>query len=162
MNRVKYEKMIDEKLAMLKEEMIDEMMKEIEEEKEFMQVGDVYYYLTTSGNINRTTWDDDGIDKGRLEIGNIFLTEKEAEFEAERRKVIKELEKYAEPKDREWNEENAHWTYRYDFLTKEVECDWLKFAKYDGIYFESLGKAMDALEAVGEDRIKKYYLRVED
>lgn len=34
MNIVKYEKMIDEKLAMLKEEMIEEMMREIEEEQE--------------------------------------------------------------------------------------------------------------------------------
>ncbi len=162
MNKVDYEKMIDEKLAILKNEMMRKIEIEEEQEDEFPKYGDRYYYLTTSGNIESIIWTDDEFDRYVSAIGNRFKTEEEAEFEAERRKVIKELKKYAEPGDREWNGENSHWTYRYDFSTNEVECDWLKIAKYPGIYFESLDKAEDALEKVGEDRVKKYYLRVED
>lgn len=158
MNKKEFEKELDKKLASVKEEMMQKF--EEEQEDEFPKYGDRYYYLTTSGDIESIIWTDDEFDRYVSAIGNRYKTEKETEFECERRKVITELKKFAEPKDREWNGENNHWVYRYDFTTKEVDCDWLKLLKYDGIYFESLDKAEDALEKVGEDRVKKYYLGV--
>lgn len=160
MNKEQFEKELGEKLASLKEEMMQKF--EEEKEDEFPKIGEYYWYITDDGVVVDDTWADDDIDNDRLSIGNRFKTEEKAEFDRERRKVLHEMEKYAEPEDREWNLSQSHWTYRYDFSRKKIDYDWLRSVKYSGIYFESIEKAKEALESVGEERVKKYYLGVEE
>lgn len=164
MNKIKYEKMIDEKLATLKEELIEELMQEVEEEREdeFPKLGETYWYISSSGDIYWDKWDDTQTDRNRLAMGNVFRTREEVEFELEKRKVIAELKKYAKPKDREWNGENEHWCIYYNYLDQEIKCygPFLGL-RYTDIYFETEEKTREVINAVGEDRIKKYYLGIE-
>ena len=108
------------------------------------------------------------IDYCRFNIGNCFKTKEEAEHILEKLKVIHELQKFAY----ENNEEEIDWKnfnqckYKifYDaedgdlYVDYSVQCESEPF----NIYFTSFKVAKKAIEAVGEDRIKKYYFNVED
>ena len=142
-----------------------EEAEDVQEEKEWPQDGDNYYYIHSNGEIaNSNFYLNDSFCKNILSVGNYFRTREEAEFEVERLKVLEEMKKFAESEDREWDGINEHWCIIYQcstfvpsikFLFK-IEC------KYDGIYFETEEKARECVKAVGEDRIKKYYLGVEE
>ncbi len=161
MNKEQFEKELDEKLASLKEEMMQKF--EEERENEFPKYGDRYYYLTTRGNIENAMWSEDEFDRGALAMGNLFKTKEEAEFERERRKVITKLKKYAEPKDRKWDGEINHYYITWDYdINMIYYCCFNTALKGADIYFESEEKAKKAIKAVGEDRVKRYYLGVEE
>jgi hypothetical protein len=75
-----------------------------------------------------------------------------------------ELEQYAEPKYRCWNGENGHWYITYIVKNEEIKiiCAIAYYRKHNDIYFESEKKVREAIKAVGWERIKKYYLEVEE
>lgn len=164
MNKIKYEKMIDEKIATLKEELIEELMQNFEEEckNKFPKFGEIYWYIGSSGEVYRDTWDDVQADRDRLATGNIFRTKEEAEFELEKRKVIAELKKYTEPKDRKWDGINKHFYFRLKTETNGIYVDTDCRFKTATLHFESLEKTAEAIRAIGEDRIKKYYLGIDN
>lgn len=89
-------------------------------------------------------------------------TKEEAEFEVERLKVIAELKEFAEPDDRKWNSLDYHCSISYNHNKGGFDIDAWSVMKSDSIHFESKDKAREAIKAVGEDRIKKYYLRVKE
>ena len=158
MDKKEFEKELDEKLASLKNEM---MQKFEEQDNTFPQVGDTYWFIDSTGFAKRSKWEGDNIDNTRLAIGNIAPTKEEMEFERERRKVIKELEKYAE-KDKKWNRKNKHHHILWDYTSNKVDYFQSLILQGADIYFESVEKAKKAVKAVGEDRVKRFYLRVED
>lgn len=161
MNKEQFEKELDEKLASLKEEMMQKF--EAEKEDEFPKIGDYYWFICSDNSLGYIDWENSYIDKGRLALGNVFLTEEEAEFELERLKVIAELKKYAEPKDRGWGSDAVkHWFIYYGRVKQKIEYDCNFLVSRNNIYFESKEIAEQAVEAVGEDRLKKYYLGVRE
>lgn len=139
--------------------------KQTEEEISFPMEGDKYYFINGS-EVCESYWYDDEIDRDRLPLGNCFKTLEEAEFEVERLKVLHEMKQFAEPKEREWDSFNEHYYIYYRFLnlntSNVIEIGHVNSCKSDEIYFESKENAKACIESVGEDRIKKYYLRVED
>ena len=125
--------------------------------------GDVYYFLTSYGYVMKTVWVNTDADNEKRSIGNSFLTEEDAEFSRERLKVIAELEKYAkEFSDEEWMSSNTQKYYLYyNWPNNEVNTDYNYFSTYGNqLLFESGEKAQEAINAVGEERIKKYYFGV--
>lgn len=54
------------------------------------------------------------------------------------------------------NNYSIHW----DYAIKKLGYQENKILKQNSVYFASYEKAIDAVRAVGEDRIKKYYLEV--
>ena len=125
--------------------------------------GDVYYFLTSYGYVMKTVWVNTDADNEKRSIGNSFLTEEDAEFSRERLKVIAELEKYAkEFSDEEWMSSNTQKYYLYyNWPNNEVKTDYNYFSTYGNqLLFESGEKAQEAINAVGEERIKKYYFGV--
>ena len=126
--------------------------------------GDVYYFLTSYGYVMKTVWVNTDADNEKLSIGNAFLTEKDAEFEAERLKVIAELKKYAkEFSDEDWARNNRVQKYYiyYNWSTGNLFANYNYEVSYGNqLLFESGEKAKEAIAAVGEDRIKKYYFGV--
>ena len=94
----------------------------------------------------------------------MFLKKKEAKFAVERLKVIAELKKYAkEFSDEEWlNQSIVKHYIIFDYEDHVINIGYVCFTKVSDIYFESEEKAQEAIEAVGEDRIKKYYLGVKE
>ena len=59
------------------------------------EVGEIYFYISSHGTIERYTWKDSTFDNNRYEIGNCFPTEEATEFEIERLKVIAEMQEFA-------------------------------------------------------------------
>lgn len=126
--------------------------------------GDVYYFLTSYGYVKETVWVNTDADNEKLSIGNAFLTEEDAEFARERLKVIAELKKYAkEFSDEDWARNSYVQKYYicYDWSNNEISANYNYYVSYgDQLLFESREKVQEAIAAVGEERIKKYYFGV--
>lgn len=151
---------------------VDELQKKLnelkEKEKEMEggvwrpEIGERYFYITPIGEIF-CDWNN-GLyaDNARFSIGNVFKTKEEVEFAVEKLKVLAELKVFAEQKDRKWDGKNRHWDIVYESTLDRVQTvNWLS-CRTNGIHFESEEKAQQAIDLIGEDRIKKYYLEVEE
>lgn len=123
-----------------------------------------YYFIRNNGQICHTNFIKSDTDKERFILGNCFKTEEEAEFALERQKVITELKRFAiEHNDGEidWNSkiQNIYCLY-YREHRGDIEADYFCSRLWDGVFFTSKKTAEQAIEAIGEERIKKYYFEV--
>jgi hypothetical protein len=144
---------------------LDKLQKYEEPVKEqfFPQLGNMYYTIAIDNNevIRCFQWDDDAVDFGRMSIGNCFRTKEEAEFAVERLKVLAEMRKFAEPFNTKWDCKTCHYFIYIDINTNELIVNHNIFTRNNKFYFSSRERAKECIKAVGEDRIKKYYLGVE-
>ena len=127
-----------------------------------LRKGDGYCYYDGHGNIFSSDWANTGFEKSQRSIGLITLTAKELEFKIESMKVHEELKRFAkEFTDEEWkdNEVRKYYIF-YKCREESISINYLQFQKNNCLYFESAEKAEKAVEAVGEERVKKYYLGV--
>lgn len=124
--------------------------------------GDEYYSIAISGFVEKAIWNNDFIDKNRLDIGNVFLTYEDVEFEVEYLKVRAELKRYAsmckEPVD--WNTDQKKWFINYSYYFVDLEILYTDDRVRDEIYFTDKSILEQAIREIGEERIKKYYLGV--
>lgn len=132
------------------------------EEEKWPQKGDMYYAISGNGEVNIYDFEGDMDDRGSMSIGNFFRTKEEAEFELERLKVIHELKQFADDVI-EWDSQNVHYCIYY---VKEdggkLDIDYNVLDKHAEIYFATLKDAQKAIDKIGADRIKKFYLRVKE
>ena len=140
----------------------------IEKEVWKPQKGERYYFIKTGGVVCHEENCNIYIDIDRFNIGNCFKTEEEAQHMVEKLKVIKELKDFA----LENNEEKIDWdnterkkiTISYNVKGKKVWTSiiyYIRETPFD-IYFTSENLARQAIETIGEERIKKYYFDVEE
>lgn len=132
--------------------------------------GEKYWYIYNAGDIVDDTNDNSKTDEDRFSIGNCFKIEEEAKHMVKKLKVIKELKDFA----LENNKEEIDWSN-----TKQSKyaicCDYQKYYNKIfvcnnsvikqspfNIYFTSEELANEAIEKIGEDRIKKYYFDIEE
>lgn len=129
-----------------------------------LEGGDTYYYIDEYGDISDSRIGNDSFEGAKFSIGNGFLTEEDAEFARERLKVIAELKNYAkEFSDDEWRNGNkAKYLFYRSFPDNRIYITATYLAHYPCLYFESMEKAKQAFDAVGKDRIKKYYFGVRE
>lgn len=143
----------DKKIKELKEE----FKKKQEENNTWIPKWDEeYYYVTDFGGVGKLLWKHTAFCEEMLEIGNVFKTEKEVEFEIERLKVLAEMKKYSKPFDGKAG--NFFIGYRYD--SPAIHIYNYSVIQTNEIYFESEEIAQKVIDEVGADRIKKYYLGV--
>lgn len=125
---------------------------------------ETYYFLHCSGSLSESVWRNDNVDKNRLSVGNVFLTKEDAEFARERLNVIAELKRYAkEFSDEEWS--NSTISKYVIYLGSQDYGMYITSTysvRYPFLYFQSKEKAEEAIDAVGEERIKKYYFGVKE
>ena len=128
--------------------------------------GNIYYAITAEGIVGFDTEEATNTDNERYVFGNYFRTREEAEFEAERLKVIAELREYAIPiNEFDWNDTDEH---KFMLEIRNVENNLLVVIdcwhtnQTSDLVFESEEVAMRAIDSVGEDRIIKYYFRRSD
>lgn len=128
-----------------------------------------YYFIDAyQEGIGNDTNDGTDVDDFRLSIGNYFKTKEEAEHMVEKLKVIHELQKFAyenNERENDWNNFSQTKFYLiYDSEVNNILVDYSSFTRTNpfNIYFTSFKIAKRAIEAVGEDRIKKYYFDVEE
>lgn len=96
-------------------------------------------------------------DKNAFEKFRVFKSKEEAEFEAEKMKVTRKLEKYA----REFIEGDFNYYIYANNSERAINFYCMQTKQLQGLCFESKEKAREAIKAVGEDRILKYYFGVE-
>nr|DAT13177.1 MAG TPA: hypothetical protein [Caudoviricetes sp.] len=113
-----------------------------------------YYYITEDGEIE-TTYFDSFYDERIRSLGNAFLTEEEAEFEAERRKVEAIMRKYSR------SFKNNGDNYCLHFYNSISICAGYNTAYNYGVpCFETKEIAEKLIEEIGKDRLKKYWFGV--
>lgn len=118
-------------------------------------------YYTNTGYGETCNWfyfstGDDTRVIGRYSIGNIFRTEAEAEFAAERLKVLAEM--------REWaGNYNDGYSLIYDIDKKRVcytpASERLVFGE---MRFTTGADAEECIEAIGAERLMKYYFLIQE
>ena len=119
------------------------------------EIGTRYYYLESVGDIVNAVWDDTEYDNTRWDLGNVFLTEKEIVFAIEKRKVEVELERYA--KEHNGPTLEASYFILYDEYNVELDLDvWADCSPQGAVVFAAKQLVIDAIEAIGRDRIIKY------
>ena len=148
---------LQEELKALKKR-IAELEELAKEEKEFPQEDDVFCFINTFGKPVESTWGESITNRQLIEIGNMFRTKEQAEFAVEKLKVEAELRKFS--RKFIWGGENwilSMGTNKDIFLVYEDDE-----MNQGAVYFEDEYKALEAIEAVGKERIKKYIFGVED
>ena len=148
---------LQEELKALKER-IAELEELAKEEQEFPQEGYEFWFITSSGDVARMFWHDDLGQEQSLSIGNVFKTSEEAEFSVEKLKVEAELRKFSRLFAD--GEENNHIKYSPSFDELSVLTSF-SYQDQGVFYFESREKVQQAIDTVGEERIKKYIFGVE-
>lgn len=158
---------MDKKLKKILEDLKKEYIEEVEEiitqyENKNKKVqkpdnGEYYYYINHYGEVYCVLWFDNDIDNESLSIGNIFKTREEAQFMIEKLKVIHELETLGRPfkygRDNYYialDEENNKILFYHNYKHQ---------SKYCNCYFDNEEEAQQAIEEIGEDRIKKYLFK---
>ena len=128
------------------------------------QYGESYYTILGDGSLYCSMWVGHEDDQNRFMLHNCFKTEEEARFEIERLRVIAKLEEFSESENREWDGENRHYYIAYHYLHNKdtINVHYCSYEKGFELYFESEEDAWAAIEAVGQDKIKKYYLKIKD
>lgn len=127
--------------------------------------GDKYYFITTFGNISHSDYCDNSADNVLLKNGNVFLTKEGAEFEVEKRKVIAELQNYADKHNEntiDWrNTEQPKWKVYCNYECGEwfVNCVYT-LREQNSTYFTSSKICVEAVKSIGEDRLKKYLFEI--
>lgn len=108
-------------------------------------------------------WRNDKFDNFQYSIGNCFKIADNAKFSLEKRKVEVELKRFAE----EHNEKEVDWNFvryyiHYNCRENEIFIfnNYVNWDKSSEIYFTSKEIAKQAIEAIGEERIKKYYFEI--
>ena len=117
-----------------------------------------YWFINSIYNVCKHYWTDDNADMMLLSVGNVFKTKKEAEFEAERLRVYRELRQFALKSGRY----EGNFSIVYDYVTKEIEY-WeneTAFQRFGDLIFKTEEGARRAVETVGVDKVLKYYLEV--
>ena len=109
-----------------------------------------YYYLDEGGWITETNREGFLL-KDKYKIGNVFKTIDAANFAAERLKVLAEM--------REWAG-NWHDRWRLYYCDGRIEPEAVYIGEdvtYGEMRFASEADARNCINAVGEERLKKYY-----
>lgn len=136
-----------------------ELKEQVKSEQEFPQDDDEYWYIDDEVSVFSTTYENHYMDRCRQTIGNVFKAEEQAEFAVEKLKVEAELRKFGRPFNRGENNyiicigSNGNRLFTIGRLVDHYQ---------GAIYFESAEKAGEAIEVVGEERIKKYIFGMED
>lgn len=144
---------------------IEELKKvEIEEDDKGWKpnYGDDYYFISGHGCIEIDNWQDWDVDTRRYDMGNCFKTQEEAEFMVEKLKVIAELKRFTSKKH--WNIDESQWELYVDHPESGEQCKlsinaW-SYEQGSEFQFDTRQDAQDAIDAVGEKRILKYYFGV--
>lgn len=118
--------------------------------------GKEYYALWADGRAGRLIFNSQD-DEVLREIGSAFLTREEAEFELERRKIEVIMKKYSRP----FISGKSNHCITYDRADEHISFG--PHYKTDmGIpYFENAEVIEKVIDEIGEDKLKKYWFRVE-
>lgn len=126
--------------------------------------GETYYLISTRGSVESTLYQSISIvDRERIRFGNCFKTREEVVKIINRIKIIKQLQELSNINFNEVLDEQK-WYITYNHTASTIECDTSYHVQRTpfGIYFKNEEDCRNAIKAIGEDNLKKYYFDVED
>ena len=125
-----------------------------------LRIGENYYYINAIGDICKTFRIGNDFDEARIEFGNAFLTEEEAEFELERKNCEDIMLKYGR---RTFKYDQNNFSIKYDHRNNYIgiAC-WIERQYQGNIYYDTEELAKRAINEIGKERLKKYIFRVEE
>lgn len=150
---------LDERKVALQHEL--ELEKQKTEIEYPLKNGEQYWYVTTGGVTMDDTWSNHWVDRIYYEQGNVFLTEKEAQREIDRRALLSRFKQYRDKCNGNWKPTFDEIKY-YIFL----KCENFSFCVSSSMYwnyfnmfgyFKNKADAERAIELFGEE-IKRLYL----
>lgn len=164
---------MNKKLIELNNKLVDlqaqteKVLKEIERvkrEETWPNMDDEYFVIDTDGDVFMSIWSDlSTMCATRKDIGNVFKTKADARFELNKRMVIAKLKKYALSRtDVESNRYEGERYYMYLSGKNEIKIKRAIGFVHSTLYFESPEKTKEAIAAVSEKSIKKYYFEIEE
>ena len=129
-----------------------------------LKSGDKCYFVTVLGYIFPGTWNNLNAQIENRKLGNVFLTKEEAECEIERRKVETEMLRLGGRREFKNGENNYYIVCDFDSSHFAI---YIFNNKSDGfapmtIYFDSAKECRNAIETIGEEKIKKYIFGVDE
>lgn len=142
---------------------IDALKADEEKPKRWKPILKQTYYVEGGGVVYTHTWMDDTTDARLRERRKIFPTEEEAKYAAECELVAAELQNYADEHNEHeivWDGDNIYFNLYYTHAGEEIGISTCSVIQYKDVYFTSAEIAKDAVEAIGEERLKKYYFKV--
>ena len=148
---------LQDELKALKERIV-ELEEREKQEREFPQYGNTYWCINSYGVVSKEIWDGCDIEKDMFEIGNMFRTKEQADFAVEKLKVEAELRKFSKPFEYGVNCTEFYYDHEFGGV---MFCTLAASQTQGAICFESREKAEEAIDTVGEERIKKYIFGVE-
>ncbi len=128
--------------------------------------GDEYWYTSSLGSYAADTFSESNVDAMRIAIGNCYKTQEAAKQVVEKMKVMTELKRLADKSWKEagveidWSTSNSSTKY---FVRCGMECDIVlvdnnySIKNINDIYFHSEQKAKEAIDKIGEDRLKSVF-----
>ncbi|KXI14627.1 hypothetical protein [Peptostreptococcus anaerobius] len=156
------EKYINEKVEGFKKDLLLDVTKKVDDEK-VKTVWDLntidyedYFALGEDGEIKHYIFNSD-YDKKVRDMGNAFLTEEEAEFEVERRKVETVLRMYSRP----FKYGGGNWFIEFSVNDELIEASYAVYTNIGVPCFETEELANHVINEIGEDRLKKYWFGLE-
>ena len=123
--------------------------------------GEKYWYVASAGVPHNDTWTNQFIDRAYYTQGNVFLTEKEAQREIERRNLLTRFRQFRDSCNGDWKPD----LYKVKYYIC-LKCETLRLSVTSSIYwnsfnmfgyFENKQDAERAIEFFG-DEIKRLFV----
>ena len=149
----------ERKVALQQELKLEKLKTKIEYPS--LKMNETYWIISNQGDVCRSWWSRDNMDKARYEIGNFFSTEQEAEKEIERRSLLIRFRQFRDKCNGDWKPQLREMKY-YIFLNcTDFNCS----VSYDTVcnafnlfgYFKHKTDCKRAIELFG-DEIKRLWV----
>lgn len=127
------------------------------------EAGDIYYL--THSNPCQHEWHNTSEENMYYDIGLVHRTRDEAKEDFEIKKCTtlwKKLSDSSGENENKWDKINRHYFIIYDFLEKSIRIDTRRVFAYEGIYFATEESLEHAIKLIGEEKVKKYILGIEE
>lgn len=127
---------------------------------------DTYYSISNRGILIKDSESGCPVDDCSYQFGNYFKTAKEANFARQKHLIYQQLKDYAlEHNTKEIDWDNSHqnkWFISYSHINDELCIGSRQSVEFlNTVYFTSGEIAVNAIDEIGEDKIKHYLFGIE-
>jgi hypothetical protein len=134
----------------LTSEMVEQIVKNATEKKEFIKIGQIYWFLDDI-RFDCKKWENNEFDNYRLARGNVFLTEEAAKKAENKRLALGTIQQYIRDNDLEFE---PNWYYREQMKWQICGWDYTRNnCLYDWPYSYNTSKH-NLIFKTAEDRLK--------
>ena len=126
-----------------------------------LKMSDNYWAIDDEGSVFRAWWSEDGLDKNRYKVGNVFVTDEEARRERDRRILLTHFRQFRDKCNGDWEpfEHGNQFYISFDTMTNVIHTNCVYINKSFALfgYFKNKSDAERAIELFG-DEIKRLYV----